>query len=134
MQLKNYQLLNIGNFLQSLALPAQVSRARTKFIASLDEAIKDLGNSERELVAEHGGTVTEAGVIEWPEGSNPAQYNADHAEMIHEVISIETNQVTLMEAFKNFFVNWDGIVDPEHAEAFDAFYDALNIEEEIEDK
>ncbi|TGE64049.1 hypothetical protein C6P12_08250 [Weissella confusa] len=133
MKLSNYQLLSIGNFLQSLTLPAQVSRARTKFIASLNEAIKELGNSERELVDENGGTVTETGAIEWPEGSNPAQYNADHAEMMHEVISIETNQVTLMEAFKNFFVSWDGTVAPEHAEAFDALYDALDINEDEQD-
>ncbi|MCT0026089.1 hypothetical protein [Weissella confusa] len=133
MKLSNYQLLNIGNFLQSLALPAQVSRARTKFIASLNEAIKELGNSERELVAEHGGTVTETGAIEWPEGSNPAQYNADHAEMMQEVVSIDTNQVTLMKAFKGFFANWDGTVAPEHAEAFDAFYDALDLNEDEQD-
>lgn len=129
MNFKNVELVSMGNFVQSLTLPAQVSRARTKLVAKLQESVKELAESERALVSDYGGQVNDQGQVTWNNGV-PDEYNTEHAVLLNEQITIELNQPTLMNALKEYFAKWDGEVDPQYAEAFDAFFDALETEEE----
>lgn len=130
MKFKNVELMPVGNFLQSLTLPAQVSRARTKLLVKLQENVKELAGAERQLVTDLGGEVTDQGQISWSNGVTPDGYNDEHAVLLNEQVTIELNQPTLMNALKEYFAEWDGEVDPQYAEAFDVFFDALETEEE----
>ncbi|QDJ58491.1 hypothetical protein EFA59_02740 [Weissella hellenica] len=135
MNLTNNALIPVGNFLQSLTLPAQISRARTKLVKALNDSLKELSDGERQLVTDFGGEVTDEGQINWPINENgqsliPDEYNTEHAVLLNEQVTIELNQPTLMNALKEYFAKWDGEVDPQYAEAFDAFFDALETEEE----
>ncbi|MFC6178098.1 hypothetical protein ACFQGR_01555 [Weissella sagaensis] len=130
MNFKNAELIQIGNFLQTLTLPAQISRARTKLVKSLNDSLKELSEGERQLVTDFGGEVTEQGQISWTDGVVPDGYNDEHAVLLNEQVTIELNQPTLMNALKEYFAKWDGEIDPQYAEAFDAFFDALETEEE----
>lgn len=130
MNFRNVELMLVGNFLQSLKLPAQVSRARTKLVVKLQEAVKELAEAERQLVSDFGGQVTEQGQVTWTDGKMPDGYNDEHAVLLKEQVTIELNQPTLMNALKEYFAKWDGEIDPQYAEAFDAFFDALETEEE----
>lgn len=130
MNLTNKELVPVGNFLQSLTLPAQVSRARTKLVASLNNALQDLAESEKQLVADFNGKVNDQGQIDWSDGIVPDGYNVEHAVLLNEEVIIEFNQPTLMKALKEYFAEWNEDVDPQYAEAFDAFFDALETEQE----
>lgn len=135
MNFRNVELVSVGNFLQSLTLPAQVSRARTKLVVKLQENVKELAGAERQLVTDFGGEVTQQGQVSWPVDENgnqsiPSGYNDEHAVLLNEQVTIELNQPTLMNALKEYFAEWDGEVDPQYAEAFDVFFDALETEEE----
>lgn len=135
MNLTNNALIPVGNFLQSLTLPAQISRARTKLVKALNDSLKELSDGERQLVTDFGGEVTDEGQINWPIDENgksliPNGYDAEHAVLLNEQVTIDLNQPTLMNALKEYFAEWDGEVDPQYAEAFDAFFDALETEEE----
>lgn len=130
MNLTNKELVPVGNFLQSLTLPAQVSRARTKLVASLNVALQDLAESEKQLVADFNGEVNDQGQINWPDGIAPVEYHTEHAVLLDEEITIELNQPTLMKALKEYFAEWNEDIDPQYAEAFDAFFDALETEQE----
>lgn len=125
MKLKNYQIYKIGNYLQSLTLPAQVSRARTKLVASLNAELQNLAESEKQLVADFNGEVNDKGQINWSDGVVPANYYTEHAVLLDEEVIIELNQPTLMKVLKEYFAEWNEDIDPQYAEAFDAFYDAL---------
>lgn len=135
MNFRNVELMPVGNFLQSLTLPAQVSRARTKLVVKLQENVKELAGAERQLVTDFGGEVTQQGQVSWSADENgnqliPNGYNDEHAVLLNEQVTIELNQPTLMNALKEYFAKWDGEVDPQYAEAFDAFFDALETEKE----
>lgn len=135
MNLTNNALIPVGNFLQSLTLPAQISRARTKLVKALNDSLKELSDGERQLVTDFGGEVTDEGQINWPIDENgksliPNGYDAEHAVLLNEQVTIDLNQPTLMNALKEYFAKWDGEIDPQYAEAFDAFFDALETEEE----
>lgn len=130
MNLQNKALVPVGNFLQSLILPAQVSRARTKLVASLNAALQDLAESEKQLVADFNGEVNEQGQINWSDGVAPVEYHTEHAVLLNEEVTIELNQPTLMKALKEYFAEWNEDIDPQYAEAFDAFFDALETEQE----
>lgn len=130
MNLKNNTLLPVGNFLQSLTLPAQVSRARTKLVAVLNAALQDLAESEKQLVSDFNGEVDDQGHIIWPDKKTPVEYHTEHAVLLSEEVTIELNQPTLMKALKEYFAEWNEDIDPQYAEAFDAFFDALETEEE----
>lgn len=119
MNLTNKALVSVGNFLQSLTLPAQVSRARTKLIASLNAALQDLADSEKQLVADFNGEVNEQGQINWSDGVVPVEYHTEHAVLLNEEVIIEFNQPTLMKALKEYFAEWNEDIDPQYAEAFD---------------
>lgn len=125
MNLQNKALVPVGNFLQSLTLPAQVSRARTKLVAGLNTALQNLADSEKQLVADFNGEVNEQGQINWSNGVVPADYYTEHAVLLNEEVTIELNQPTLMKALKEYFAEWNEDIDPQYAEAFDALYDAL---------
>lgn len=130
MNLTNKELVPVGNFLQSLTLPAQVSRARTKLVASLNVALQDLAESEKQLVADFNGEVNDQGQINWPDGIAPVEYHTEHAVLLDEEITIELNQPTLMKALIEYFAEWNEDIDPQYAESFDAFFDALETEQE----
>lgn len=130
MDLQNKSLVPVGNFLQSLTLPAQVSRARTKLVAGLNTALQDLAESEKQLVADFNGEVSDEGKINWPDGIVPVEYYDEHAVLLNEEVTIELNQPTLMKALKDYFYEWNETIEPQYAEAFDAFFDALEEEEE----
>lgn len=130
MNLTNKELVPVGNFLQSLTLPAQVSRARTKLVASLNAALQDLAESEKQLVADFNGEVNDQGQINWSDGVAPIEYHTEHAVLLDEEVTIELNQPTLMKALKEYFAEWNEDIDPQYAEAFDAFFDALETEQE----
>lgn len=135
MNFTNGTLLSIGNFLQSLTLPAQTSRARTKLVVKMQDALQELIASEKQLVTDFGGEVTDKGQINWSIDENgksliPNGYDAEHAVLLNEQVTIELNQPTLTNALKEYFAKWDGEIDPQYAEAFDAFFDALETEEE----
>lgn len=135
MNFTNGTLLSIGNFLQSLTLPAQTSRARTKLVVKMQDALQELIASEKQLVTDFGGEVTDKGQINWPIDENgksliPNGYDAEHAVLLNEQVTIELNQPTLTNALKEYFAKWDGEIDPQYAEAFDAFFDSLETEEE----
>lgn len=130
MNLQNKALVPVGNFLQSLTLPAQVSRARTKLVASLNAALQDLAESEKQLVADFNGEVNHQGQINWSDGIAPVEYHNEHTVLLDEEVTIELNQPTLMKALKDYFAEWNEDIDPQYAEAFDAFFDALETEQE----
>ncbi|WPQ68438.1 hypothetical protein [Weissella paramesenteroides] len=135
MNLQNKALVPVGNFLQSLTLPAQVSRARTKLVASLNAELQNLAESEKQLVADFNGEVNDQGQINWPKNKDgkskaPVEYHTEHAVLLNEEVTIELNQPTLMKALKDYFAEWNEDIDPQYAEAFDAFFDALETEQE----
>lgn len=130
MNLTNKELVSVGNFLQSLTLPAQVSRARTKLVASLNTELQNLAESEKQLVADFNGEVNDQGQINWSDGIAPVEYYNEHTVLLDEEVTIELNQPTLMKALKDYFAEWNEDIDPQYAEAFDAFFDAIETEEE----
>lgn len=130
MNLTNKALVPVGNFLQSLTLPAQVSRARTKLVASLNAELQNLAESEKQLVTDFNGEVNDKGQINWPDKKAPVEYHTEHAVLLNEEVTIELNQPTLMKALKEYFAEWNEDIDPQYAEAFDAFFDALETEQE----
>jgi hypothetical protein len=111
-------------------LPAQVSRARTKLVASLNTELQNLAESEKQLVADFNGEVNDQGQINWSDGIAPVEYYNEHTVLLDEEVTIELNQPTLMKALKDYFAEWNEDIDPQYAEAFDAFFDAIETEEE----
>ena len=127
MELQNEQLVALGNFLQSLTLPAQVSRAKTKLVKALSDAVAEYTESDKELIAEHNGEILDNSIDFSGDSEAMQAYLADREVLQHELVEININQPTLMKALKDYFAKYDGDISPEYAGAFDAFYDALTI-------
>lgn len=132
MKLKNYQIYTVGNYLQSLTLPAQVSRAKTKLIAKMNDVLRDQSEDEQELLKQFNATQTDQG---WDFGTaeNKQAYESELDKLKNEIVVISISEYpTLEQALKDYFKTYDGDIAPEYADAFDAFYDALEIEENEE--
>ncbi|KIU23167.1 hypothetical protein [Weissella cibaria] len=132
MKLKNYQIYMIGNYLQSLTLPAQVSRAKSKLIAKMNDVLRDQHDDEQELLNQFNATKTDQG---WDFGTveNKQAYEVELDKLKSEIVVISISEYpTLEQALKDYFKTYDGDIAPEYADVFDAFYDALEIEENEE--
>lgn len=132
MNLKNEQVLPTGTFLQSLTLPAQVSRAKSKLIAKMNDVLRDQHDDEQELLNQFNVTKTDQG---WDFGTvdNKQAYEVELDKLKSEIVVISISEYpTLEQALKDYFKTYDGDIAPEYADAFDAFYDALEIEENEE--
>ena len=132
MKLKNYQIYTVGNYLQSLTLPAQVSRAKTKLIAKMNDVLRDQSEDEQELLKQFNAAQTDQG---WDFGTaeNKQAYESELDKLKNEIVVISISEYpTLEHALKDYFKTYDGDIAPEYADAFDVFYDALEIEENEE--
>lgn len=132
MKLKNYQIYTVGNYLQSLTLPAQVSRAKTKLIAKMNDVLRNQSEDEQELLKQFNAAQTDQG---WDFGTaeNKQAYESELDKLKNEIVVISISEYpTLEQALKDYFKTYDGDIAPEYADAFDAFYDALEIEENEE--
>ena len=128
MEIKNGYLIKIGNFLDGLKLPAQVSRARTKLVNELQKDIYELSEDEKEIVRNHNGVISESdGVITWQNDNDKILYIKEKNEMMEESVDVTIDNITLFEKFKEYMENWNEEVSGEEAAAYDILCEALGI-------
>lgn len=127
MKLQNKALIPVGNFMQSLTLPAQISRARTKIVNELQKNIYELSNDEKNIVINHNGEVSDDGSITWQKDTDRLLYIKEKDEMMEESVDVTIDNVTLFEKFKEYMENWNEEVSGEEASAYDVLCEALGI-------
>lgn len=127
MKLQNKALIPVGNFMQSLTLPAQISRARTKIVNELQKNIYELSNDEKNIVINHNGEVSDDGSITWQKDADRLLYIKEKDEMMEESVDVTIDNVTLFEKFKEYMENWNEEVSGEEASAYDILCEALGI-------
>lgn len=131
MQIKNKQLVAVGNYLASLTLPANVSRARTKLIATINSRLQDYNNERQKLIAAHHGVNDDTtNLVTFPSVEENNKAVSEMNELDNETAIIQPLYAEQFEILKKYFASYDGEVVPEQAEAFDALYDALDINED----
>lgn len=132
MKFKNSQLYPVLNYLQSLTLPAQVSRAKTKIVGKINDILPELSRDENDLIVRFNGQQVDQGV-DFGTIENRQAYQTEWDKLMNETVIITISEYpTLEQALKDYFMSYDGDIAPEYADAFDAFYDALEIEENEE--
>lgn len=127
MILKNKQLIIVGQLLQKMTLPAQVSRARTKIIFEIQKALDDSSKDEIQLVEDNNGII-DGNKVTWENAIDENSYAKQHDDLMNEEIKIEINNVTLFNKFVSFIENWNEDVSGEDAEAFDILCNSLGIQ------
>jgi len=134
LKLKNYDLVNVAEFLDKVELPPKASRARTKLNRLLISKIGELNNDERELLEKYGKKDESGSLIE-NNGNfslveeTAAEFHKEKAALFEEDTSVNVAEIkdkfgTLIEALENS----DMKVSGKDAEALDLLLDALEGE------
>lgn len=128
MEIKNIELALVGNFLNSLTLPAKVSRARTKLVNNIQERLTDYNESRNDIFKAHEGVVDDkTGVVDFPEGEKETAMS-ELTDLANETAIIKATYKEQFSTLKAYFEDWDGEVSAENANAYDVFFDALELE------
>lgn len=126
MELQNKYLLPVGNFVNGITMPAQISRARTKIVTKLQENIDILMEDDKKLIESHNGTINDDKVY-FDNPDEQSEYLSDKNELMNEIININIDNLSSYDKFKNFISEWNGNVSGEDAESFDVLCDALGL-------
>ncbi|MFL1695607.1 hypothetical protein ACJQWY_02160 [Weissella kandleri] len=128
MQIKNNELVLVGNFLNSLTLPAKVSRARTKLVKTLQERLTEYNDARQEIIKDHNGDINEkTGVVTFPDKEKDAA-NSEVYDLDNETPIIQAAYNEQFSTLKAYFEDWDGEVSAENANAYDVLFDALEVD------
>lgn len=137
MEFKNKDLVPVSNFLASLKLPAKVARGVAKFQKSLQEILKDLNESEKDLFKQYGADVQEGGHVSWPAGTEAKQadFKKAHDDLFIETVDIQPRYKEEFSVIKEYFKDFDQEIEAQNVLGFDTFMDAFEpIEETKGDK
>lgn len=132
MEFKNKDLVPVSNFLASLKLPAKVARGVAKFQKSVQEVLKDLNESEKDLFKQYGADVKDNGQIEWPLGSDHLQetFKQAHDDLFNETVDIQPRYKEEFSVIKEYFKDFDQEIEAKNILGFDTFMDAFEPIEE----
>lgn len=131
MQIKNSELVMVGNYLVGLTLPAKVSRARTKLVKLLSEQVDEYNESHNDIIKEHNGVINdETGDVYFKDDKDKVAALSEINELKNETALIQPTYKEQFNTLKAYFDEWDGDVSSDDAIAYDVFFDALELEEE----
>lgn len=131
MQIKNSELVMVGNFLAGLTLPAKVSRARTKLIPLIQARIEEYNESRQDIIKDHNGiTDTKTNLVNFKDDKENAAAISEINELENETALIQPTYKEQFNTLKAYFGEWNGEVSSENANAYNVFFDALELEEE----
>lgn len=130
--LANEVLAPSVNFLGTIKLKGKDSRARTKLVNLLTQQVRELQESEQELIDEYAKT-DENGKPEKAENGNvkidpnrAKEYLAEHSKLMLEQVEIEGGTyVNHIDDCKKILDDYDGELDGQNAQAYDALLDAF---------
>jgi len=130
--LANEVLAPSVNFLGTIKLKGKDSRARTKLVNLLTQQVRELQESEQELIDEYAKT-DENGKPEKAENGNAKidpnrakEYLAEHSKLMLEQVEIEGGTyVNHIDDCQKILENYDGELEGQNAQAYDALLDAF---------
>lgn len=130
--LANEVLAPAVNFLGTIKLKGKDSRARTKLVNLLTQQVRELQESEQELIDEYAKT-DENGKPEKAENGNAKidpdrakEYLAEHSKLMLEQVEIEGGTyVNHIDDCQKILEDYDGDLDGQNAQAYDALLDAF---------
>lgn len=132
MEIKNKDLISVINFLGSLKLPAKVARGVAKFQKSLVDCVKEMSDSQKDLVKQFKGVVGDKGRINWPNATStaPQDYLTANNDLLNETAEIQPKYKEEFSVIKEYFKDFDQEIEPQNLAGFDAFMDAFEPIEE----
>lgn len=130
--LANEVLAPSVNFLGTIKLKGKDSRARTKLVNLLTQQVRELQESEQELIDEYAKT-DENGKPEKAENGNAKidpdrakEYLAEHSKLMLEQVEIEGGTyVNHIDDCQKILEDYDGELEGQNAQAYDALLDAF---------
>lgn len=130
--LANEVLAPAVNFLGTIKLKGKDSRARTKLVNLLTQQVRELQDSEQELIDEYAKT-DENGKPEKAENGNAKidpdrakEYLAEHSKLMLEQVEIEGGTyVNHIDDCQKILEDYDGELEGQNAQAYDALLDAF---------
>jgi hypothetical protein len=130
--LANEVLAPSVNFLGTIKLKGKDSRARTKLVNLLTQQVRELQESEQELIDEYAKT-DENGKPEKAENGNTKidpdrakEYLAEHSKLMLEQVEIEGGTyVNHIDDCEKILNDYDGELEGANAQAYDALLDAF---------
>lgn len=132
MHVKNHDLAIIGNFLVKLALPANVSRARTKLVKEIEQQLAEYNQERQTIFREHDGRLNEeTGNIEFLDDEAQKTAVNELNSLANETALIQPKYAEQLDTLKAYFNDWNEKISGEDAIAFDVFFDALNEANEV---
>ena len=136
LKLRNEMIVPSIEFLQGAELKGKFSRARSKLVTLLLDSLKELQESEMELVKEYGETDENGELIKDDKGNpqlskdNIVKYNLEHAQLVSEIAEVEGGTYTDHATdCKQFLEDYDKALSGKEAQAYDVLLDALEYEE-----
>lgn len=131
-------LVSFGNWLNSLSLAGKQSRARTRFVGLIQEALERT-EKERKAILEEYAEKNEDGTMKVDDKGNAVVPDEDLPKFDGEVVGLfneeaelsgpETDQV--FATVKNIVLEWDKEIDPSIAGAYDKWCEAFEAFPEI---
>lgn len=125
-------LLSLGNWLNSLSLAGRESRARTRFVALIQEAL-ERADKDRKAILEDYAEKNEDGTMKTDAENNAEISDDKRAAFDTEVVALynedaelsgpETGPVFVM--VKNIVLDYDKEIDPSIAGAYDMWCQAF---------
>jgi predicted outer membrane protein len=130
MNIKNNDLLKVYNFLNEASFVGAVSRARTKLMKSIGEAIGELQSDEISLAHENHGTLGANGAVEFDKNypEDRIAFNQAHEELLNEeAVFMETTR-DQFSRLKSGLEQYEKELNGQDAQAYDTLLDALEVE------
>lgn len=137
--LANEVLAPSVNFLGTIKLKGKDSRARTKLVNLLTQQVRELQESEQELIDEYAKT-DENGKPEKAENGNAKidpdrakEYLSEHSKLMLEQVEIEGGTyVNHIDDCEKILNDYDGELEGANAQAYDALLDAFEAAQKSE--
>ncbi|WP_311776996.1 DUF1617 family protein [Trueperella abortisuis] len=131
--LANQQLQPVADLLASMPLKATQSRARSKLLTLVRDALGRFGEDEYALVAEyaarddHGNPVLDAeGTFRLANPAQAAEFMAARTRLLESLAEVSgPTYDTHLADLKAMLDGYDGELSGETAEAYDVLYDAI---------
>lgn len=129
MEFKNKEIIPVSNFLSQLKLPAKTARGVAKLQKSLGESLKELQDSEKDLIEKFDGKI-DGNNIKWADGKAPDGYIKEHDALMDETVDIKPRYKEEFSVLKEYFKDYNGDIDPQYLAGFDIFFDQIEPIEE----